>query len=253
MKTLILQTDNSSDLKLFKELAQRLGVTYFETDNAVQENTVKDDFEEEIKKYKEKDNYTFEDIKEIATQFPKDYKWTYQDVVNYFPQDLSIKVEIINNQLFIMPTPNTTHQIISDELVFQFNLFIRKNKLGKVLAAPMDVKFDKDNIVQPDILFIAVSKYEIIGEKNIEGTPNLVVEIWSPSNKKKERDSKRELYQKNKVTEFWQIFPKKKQVRVEVLNEEGKYNVFSEAKEEGIIQSKVLLGFEMNVADIFED
>ena len=250
MKTLILQTDNSSDLRLFKELAQRLGVTYFEA-NGVQENQLEDNFKEQLKRYKEKDIYTFEDIKEIADQFPKDYKWTYQDIVEYFPQNLSIKVEIVNNQLFVMPTPNTTHQIISDEIVFQFNLFIRKNKLGKVLAAPMDVKFDEDNVVQPDILFIAVSKYEIIEDKNIEGTPNLVVEIWSPSNRKKERDTKRELYQKNKVTEFWQVFPKKKQVYVEILDEEGKYHVFSEAKQEGIIQSKVLVGFEMDIADIF--
>jgi Uma2 family endonuclease len=253
MKTLVLQTDNTSDLNLLKELAERLGITYFETDNLIQENGTETDIAHKIIKYEEKDNYTFEDIKEIAAQFPTDYKWTYQDLVNYFPQDLSLKVEIINNQLFIMPTPNTTHQIISDELIFQFNLFVRKNKLGRVLAAPMDVKFDEDNNVQPDILFIAVSKYEIIEDKNIVGSPNLVVEIWSPSNKKKEREAKKALYQKNKVTEFWQIYPKKKQVCVEVLNEEGKYQLFSKAEKTGTIKSKVLTGFEIDIAAIFED
>jgi Uma2 family endonuclease len=226
-------------------------------ENGNQENKTQNDKESKtiklIKhiKFEEKDNYTFEDIKEIAAQFPVDYKWTYQDILIYFPQDLSIKVEIINNQLFIMPTPNTTHQIISDELVFQFNVFVRKNNLGRVLAAPMDVKFDENNTVQPDILFIAVTRYEIIKEKNIEGNPTMVVEIWSPSNKKKERESKKENYRKNGVTEFWQIYPKKKEVSVEVLNEKGEYEIYSEAKQEGCIKSKVLIGFEMELSAIF--
>lgn len=249
MKNLVLQTDNASDLQLLKELAQRLGVSYFETDTLIQKQATD---KKEIINYEEKRNYTFEDIQEIASKFPKDYKWTYQDLVNHFPKDLSIKVEIINNQLFIMPTPNTTHQIISDELVFQFNLFVRNNKLGKVLAAPMDVQFDEDNVVQPNILFIAVTRYEIIEKQNIQGSPNLVVEIWSPSNKKKERDLKKELYQKHGVTEFWQIYSKKKQVQVEVLNEEQKYQTYSKAEEKGIIKSKVLEGFEMDISLIFE-
>lgn len=67
------------------------------TKNGIQEN--------EIIKYKEKDNYTFEDIKEIADQFPSNYKWTYQDLINHFPSDLLVKVEIINNQIFVMPSP----------------------------------------------------------------------------------------------------------------------------------------------------
>ncbi|WP_338814475.1 Uma2 family endonuclease [Bernardetia sp. Wsw4-3y2] len=253
MKTLVLQTDNSSDLNLLKELAERLGITYFETDNSIQESEIKTDTELKIINYEEKDNYTFEDIKKIAAQFPIDYKWTYQDLVNYFPQDLSVKVEIINNQLFIMPSPEQDHQEIVGELFVAFKHYAKLHKLGKVIVSPFDVVFDEDNTVIPDVIFVSVQRMDILDGKKAQGAPDLAVEVWSKGNKKKEREAKRELYQKNKVTEFWQIYPKKKQVFVEVLNEKGKYQVFSEAEKEGSIKSKVLTGFEIDITDIFED
>ncbi len=143
-----------------------------------------DDLEEdptEVALYYDPDKlaYTVEDIEAIAQHFPKNYRWTYQDLQKYFPKDLKISVQIIQNQLFIMGSPNFQHQNISEELGFQFGTFIRNNKLGKLLYAPMDIKFDADNIVQPDIIFIAVSRYEVLGEQVITGAPNLVVEIWS--------------------------------------------------------------------------
>jgi Uma2 family endonuclease len=196
-------------------------------------------------------NYTVEDIEAIAAHFPKNHRWTYQDLQKYFPQDLKISVQIIQNQLFIMGSPNFQHQNISEELGFQFGTFIRNNKLGKLLYAPMDIKFDADNIVQPDIIFVAVSRYEVLGEQMIEGAPNLVVEIWSPANKKKERNMKHQLYENQGVTEYWQIYPKKKKITIEVLNQENKYEVFSQAQQKGTIRSKVPEGFEMEIGELF--
>ncbi len=196
--------------------------------------------------------YLYEDIKEIADQFPADYKWNYEELCNHFPEDLLVKVEIINNRLFVYPSPTLEHQSILGNVLLKFHRFIKDDNLGQLLLAPLDVQLDQNNVVQPDILFVTKANRKILGEASIEGAPNLVIEIWLPMESSKMREAKRELYQKNRVIEFWQIFPKKKQVRVEVLNKEGKYHVFSEAKEEGIIQSKVLLDFEMNVADIFE-
>ncbi len=105
---------------------------------------------------------------------------------------------------------------------------------------------------QPDIIFIAVSRYYIIENKKVKGTPNLVVEIWSPSNIKKEREMKHKTYQNQGVTEYWQIFPKKQEIRIEVLNEEGKYKLFSEATKIGKVKSKVLNGFEIEIETLFE-
>lgn len=199
----------------------------------------------------EKLAYTVEDIQAIANHFPEDHIWTYKDIEDYFPEDLYIKVEIIHNRLYIMASPNVKHHEISNELSFQITAFVKQLKLGKVLVAPMDVKLDENNIVQPDILFIAVSNYGILGEKIVEGSPDLCVEIWSPSNIKKDCEMKQKLYESKNVKEYWQIRPKDQEVRIEVLNENQEYELFSEAKEKGMVQSKILEGFELDIESIF--
>jgi len=198
--------------------------------------------------------YSFEDIEKIAKEFPEDKKWTYQELEKYFPQDLKIKIEVINQKLVIMPAPNLQHQIISDELVFQFNAFVRKNKLGKVLSAPTDVKFNEENTTQPDILFVVVKRFDTVkNQKLLEIAPDLVVEIWSPSNTTKEQEDKKELYAKEGVLEFWEIFPKEQNIKVSTLNEEKSYEIFSEATKTGEVKSKALDGFSLDLQELFEE
>lgn len=202
----------------------------------------------------QKSEYAFEEIEEYAALFPNDYMWKAKDLEIYFPKDLKVSVQIIQNQLFIMPSPNFNHQAISEELGFQMGLFVRQQKAGKIIYAPIDVHFNESNVLQPDIIFIAVSRYHIIDEnKKVVEAPDVVVEIWSPSNSKKEKEMKRKTYQNEGITEYWQIFPKKQQVKIDVLNDEGKYELFSEAKKTGKVKSRVLNGFEMDIETLFEE
>lgn len=120
----------------------------------------------------------------------------------FFPEDLHIKVEIIHNKIYVTHSPNLKHQKISNELSFQLTAFVKQLNLGTVLVAPMDVKLDENNIVQPDILFIAISNYDILGEKIVKGSPDLCVEIWSPSNIKKDCEMKQKLYENRNVKEY---------------------------------------------------
>lgn len=198
-------------------------------------------------------DYSVQEITNFASQFPTNYLWKAQDIDTYFPKDLKISVQIIQNQLFIMASPNFTHQVISEELGFQMGSFIRTHQLGKLLYAPIDTILDEDNLVQPDILFIAVKRYTIIENGKIKGSPDIVVEIWSPANKKKERDAKHDLYEKNQITEYWQIFPKKQKVIIETMNENGEYEIFSKATKKGTLYSKVLEGFRIETESLFEN
>ncbi len=186
-------------------------------------------------------DYSVEDIQGIADQFPKNYKWTAKDLEKYFPQDLKISVQILQNKIFITPNPTNLHQDISQELCFQVHSFAKEKQAGKVLHAPFDIKFDKNNVAQPDILL----------RKNKKNLPTWIAEIWLPTNPKIERDLKHKLYESNGVTEYWQIFPKKKKISIEVLNEAGKYEVFAEAKKTGKVQSKVLEGFSVDIAELW--
>ncbi len=72
----------------------------------------------------QKSDYSFEEIEEYADLFPKSYNWKSSDIETYFPQDLSISVQIIQNQIFIIPTPNFNHQEISMELSSAMHIFL---------------------------------------------------------------------------------------------------------------------------------
>lgn len=202
--------------------------------------------------YEVKHSYTVEDIEAIIAQFPKDKKWTFSDYQKYLPENVLIPVEIINNQIYVMAAPNYNHQRISNRLSSRMTFYVEDNHLGEILVSLIDVKLNENNSVQPDILFIAVTRYEIISKNYIEGAPDMVVEIWSPGNSQKERENKHQLYESKGITEYWQIEPKQKEVWVETLEENGKYEIFSQAKETGTVQSKVLEGFEMDLQKLFQ-
>lgn len=206
----------------------------------------------EIEEKDEKVNYTLADIEAIAQQFPEDHLWTYQDLQDYFPEDLQISVEILNNQLYIMPSPQEVHQEITFELCATMKSYAKKNKLGKVIISPFDVVLDENNTVIPDVIFVSVDNAKILDGKRANGSPDLVVEVWSLGNSKAEREQKRSIYEAKEVKEFWAIFPKERSIKVEVL-ENGKYKTFSEGTKEGIIQSSVLKDFEIHIEDLLYD
>ncbi len=201
---------------------------------------------------KDKSYYSLEDLQKISQQFPIDKKWNFDDLSLHFPQNLKHKVEILNNKLLIMAAPSFIHQKISMKLSRELSFFVENNNLGEILTAPIDTKLDDDNGVQPDILFIAITRYQIIKENYIDGAPDMVVEIWSPSNKKKERNAKHDLYEQKGVKEYWTIFPKKREIIVEVL-ENNQYKIFSKGKKNGVIQSSVLNGFEIKIEEIMPE
>src|SRR5574337_1408040 len=103
-------------------------------------------------------------------------KYTYED---YCKISDDKRYELIAGELLMMPSPVTNHQRISRKLGFILEKFIMENKLGEIFYAPYDVYFDNENVVQPDILFISNHKLGIIGEKNVQGAPDLVIEIVS--------------------------------------------------------------------------
>ena len=210
-------------------------------------------------------SYSYEDILNIIQQFPDDKKWFFADLQNeyIFPPEHFIKVEIIDHKIYVMPNPSYQHQEILTLLSAHMTIFISANKLGSITVAPVSVKMDEGNVVEPDILFISIAQMEanpkIIQKQFVQGSPQLVVEIISPANYKKLREAKKQRYAETQVEEYWEILPEKKQVKIEVLetkkNEEGEhvsnYKIYSEAEKTGTVKSKILEGFQLDVATIF--
>jgi Uma2 family endonuclease len=145
--------------------------------------------------------------------------------------------ELIEGNLVQEPSPEYGHQRASMSLSSDMHQFVRKNNLGEVLAAPMDVYLDEKNVYQPDILFIAKENLSRIERNGIHGAPDLVIEIISPSNSYKDFATKLHIYEKHGVREYFIVDPETKEVIAYRLSE-GK---FKEAyREEGVIISKIL-------------
>ena len=124
-----------------------------------------------------------------------------------FPDD-GKRHEIIDGVHYVTPSPVTPHQAISGRLFLSLGNFLAEQpQLGRVFYAPFDVIFTRWDVVEPDLLVIAGDQLDILTTKNVQGAPNLVVEIGSPSTRPRDETIKRKLYERFGVEEYWVIDP----------------------------------------------
>jgi Uma2 family endonuclease len=143
-------------------------------------------------------------------------KFTYQDYV-HLPEDK--RYEILEGDLVVAPSPITLHQRISRKLMVFLAEFVQRNNLGEVFDAPYDVVLSEENVLQPDILFISQENSSIITEKNVQGAPDLVIEILSSATEYRDREIKRKIYAKFGVKEYWLVAPERQVIEVMILSE----------------------------------
>ena len=174
-------------------------------------------------------------------------------VKEFFEMDLeeSYYYELINGIIVKKQAPKPIHQNAGMNLSRILSIHVFENKIGKLFASPIDVYFDNYNNTQPDILFIKKERLFIITERGIEGAPDLIVEILSPSTFKRDKKEKFDLYMRFGVSEYWIVDPYYKSIEVFEL-ENNNYKLAFEASESGIIQSKVLEGFSLEISTVFE-
>ncbi len=173
-------------------------------------------------------------------------RWTYKD---YLKIEDDKRYEIIKGELIMVPSPSVKHQEILAKIFEILLKYIKEKKLGKLFIAPLDVILSEDIVLQPDILFVSNDNLNIIKEKGIFGSPDLLIEIISPTTLKIDLEDKREIYEKFKVKEYWIVFPEEKAIEILYL-EENKYKVIDFKAEKGKVKSK-LTGIEIDLKDIF--
>jgi len=148
--------------------------------------------------------------------------YTYADYLLWQFKD---RVELIKGKIFKMsPAPSSYHQDISWILSREIDKFFRKTKC-KMYAAPFDVRLinfketTADNkivsVVQPDLCVICDRNK--IDERGCIGAPDLIIEILSSGNSKKEMDIKYDLYEENGVLEYWIVNPSEKTISIFIL------------------------------------
>ena len=145
-------------------------------------------------------------------------RFNYNDYLQ-LPEDK--RYEILDGELYVVPAPNIRHQEISIRLSTILFQHIRRQKIGRVLEAPCDVILSEENVVQPDILFVRTERVDIIGEMNILGAPDLIVEILSPATRAKDLEIKRKIYAAYGVLEYWIVDPEAATVEVLAWSDSG--------------------------------
>jgi len=143
-------------------------------------------------------------------------KLTYDDYV-LFPDD-GMRHELIDGVHYVTPCPNLRHQQILGRLYLAVGNWLEAHSAGQVLFAPFDVVFTQHDVVEPDLLFV-LREHEAskLVEKHALGA-DLVVEVASPSTRRRDATIKRELYERAGVREYWIVDPDKAVVRVHRLD-----------------------------------
>ena len=146
--------------------------------------------------------------------------------------------ELINGELIVTPVPIMKHQIVSGNIIFLLDTFARDRGAGRVLPAPTGIRLTPDNLLIPDVLFVAADRLHVIGPKTVDAAPDLVVEILSPGTRQRDLTVKRALYARFGVREYWIVDPEARTIQLLTLAGD----VFAPVKpdEDGVLRSQVL-------------
>ncbi|MCU0444571.1 MAG: Uma2 family endonuclease [Microscillaceae bacterium] len=179
-------------------------------------------------------------------------KYTIAEFISLDELDENFYYELINGEIVKKSSPTPWHQLILARVYDSVGNFVKTNQLGTVFFAPVDVFLDKENLVIPDLIYISNTKKSIITNNGIEGSPDLIVEILSPSTAKYDRDGKMKTYKRNQIDEYWIIDPKAQSIEVYIW-QNGDYDLLTYAVEGGKIESKVLAGLSLSAQELFND
>lgn len=178
-------------------------------------------------------------------------KLTYEDYL-LFPED-GRRHELIDGEHFVTPAPSPKHQTTSGNLSYFFVDFLRRNRLGRILAAPLDVVLSNEDIVQPDLLFVSNKRESIWTEDNAQGAPDLMIEILSDDTRETDEGRKLRLYERADVREYWIFDPDSETARV--YQRDGDRFILGQelsATRSDILETSLLPGLRIPLAELFD-
>ena len=176
-------------------------------------------------------------------------KRTYAD---YLETSDDERYELLHGELVMAPAPREIHQSILGRLHIDMGVFLDEHNLGYIYFSPFDVVLSDENVVQPDLLFISNERAHIITPENIQGAPDLVVEILSPATAERDRNVKFELYAEHGVHEYWIVDPDARTITVFLLDE-GAFEEVDTYSEGETLTSPMLTGFTFKLEGKFRN
>ena len=153
-----------------------------------------------------------------------------------------------------MPIPARVGHLLEQQLknspLFERILFHSSLQLGEVFPAPVDVLLSPLTVVQPDLVFVAQGRRDIITERAIEGPPDLVVEILSPTTAEHDRQQKAQIYARYGIPHYWIVAPDQRQLEVYELTTDT-YHLVSTHSGNMIFQPTLFLDLPIPLADFW--
>ena len=151
---------------------------------------------------------------------PPQGAWTDADYFN-LPDD-GQRYELINGVLYMTPSAGSDHQSANNRLQTYLTIHVEFKGLGRVFGPPLDVMLGPTTTVQPDVSVVLQANVDRITPRGILGSPDLVVEIASPSTATHDRGRKLAAYEAAGVPEYWLVDPFAHTIEVLVLTD-GRY------------------------------
>ena len=174
----------------------------------------------------------------------KEQYYTYEEWLNLNLGD-NTRSELIDGEIYLLASASTRHQSIAGEIFSQLSTYLKGKRCKPFWG--LDVRLEKDTVVIPDLLVVCDSRK--LTDAGCTGTPDLVIEILSPSTAKHDRFTKFLLYQRTGVPEYWIVDPADNILTIHRLSD-GKY-ITSVYESTDIATVDALPGFEMDLSTVF--
>ena len=183
----------------------------------------------------------------MATLAETSEKYTYQD---YAKLPEGAPYQLINGEFVMTPAPKPYHQRLLKRILISLSKYVDNHSMGEVLCAPIDVFFSKTETYQSDIIYISKDRLPIIAEDKVEGAPDLIVEILSPTTAEYDLRHKKQIYEQHNVKEYWIVDPIEKSVDV-YTNKGNKYELIDKFHKSQVLKSSLIKRLEIDLSDVF--
>jgi Uma2 family endonuclease len=183
----------------------------------------------------------------VAQTRPAPGTWTYEDLFSL--PDEGKRYEIIEGELYEMPSPSWAHStVVANLITMLIPLVVRLGGIWR--TAPLDVFFQGANPVQPDIVVMLPGSGAHPIARGVEGAPDLVIEVLSPSNRGHDGLTKRSLYARAGVREYWMVDPEARTIEILSLDRDALHLVAAASGSETPV-SPLLGPLPVTPADLF--
>ncbi len=181
-------------------------------------------------------------------------KLTYDDFFAMFPDEDGVHRELIDGEIFVTPSPATRHERVLRNLALSVGNHLDTHpEQGEFFMSRLDVVMSAHDVVEPDLLVVLGDQSDIVNEKNVRGAPGLIVEILSPSTRKRDLTVKRDLFDRVGVREFWIVDAERNQVAVHRRSVDGSLPLTATlpSSAEETLTTSLLPGWSLSVDRLF--